>query len=1199
MIFRSIKTSAGRFAAIFAISALGVGFLAGLSAATPDMVLSGSRYFAENRLADVRVLSNVGLDRADAETLEKVEGVKSVMAVKNLDALFVTPEKETIGVTVIGLEEGVMLDRPVNRLTLISGRLPENDGECLVENTIEAVAGLEIGEIIEYSPQNDGDTDDIFIPRKLTVVGVVENPYYMSMQREQTSIGNGKISQVVYVPDSAFDMDYYTAIYLTVEGTDGEISMSRDYWDILSPVTDRIEELAETQKYSRHGRVLAEAREKIEDAWQTYNEKRAEADEEFAKAEDKIAKAERDIADGKKTLNEKETEARQEIADGERELADAYEELVQGEKDLAEGKQDYEDGKKEYEDGLIKYQDGLKEYEEGKAEYEDGLAEYEKGKKKYEDGEKSLSSARRRLREAESQYDAGYAQYKAGMEQLQAGQQQLDETAAGLASMLGLSGVTSAQMLIDIASSDPVTEAAIGAYLEPIKQGQAEIDAQRAVLDAAGKELDDASAQISRGWDKVYDGENELKKAKRQLLNAWLTLEDGRRELEEAETELNDARQELEDAKIELDDAEKDIAQAEIDLKDGWQEYNDGVKELEEGKAELEEEVAKARADIAQGERDLAEGKQDYEEARAEAEQKLADAEYEIKDAEKKLDDISEPKWYVLDRDSILVTAGFDSNTQKVASIAKVFPVFFFMIAALVCLTTMTRMVEEERGLIGTMKALGYSSGIISSKYLIYAFLASVTGSLLGLAVGFRVFPEVIWHAYGIMYRLPELYTPFNWGYAAFSSISTVACIMAATWWVCRESLAESAASLMLPKAPQPGKRVFLERIGPIWSRLTFNSKVTVRNLFRYKKRFFMTVIGVSGCAALLVAGFGLRDSISDILSNQFETLWGFDLMVGIRPLDEEPIDERLSAIVNGLEGYMAVGQESGKVSLKGGPTSEVTIYVPENPDEFAKNYVLFRTRVGHKPVEFGSGKAVLTEKASRTIGAQVGDEITLEDADGEQVTVTLVGITENYIQGFIYVAPDLYSEIFDREAKMNMLFCRAGRPDGEAREALAEEILKCSSALSCTFTQDTADNFGDTFKSIDMIVIVLIVSAGLLAFVVLYNLTNININERHKEIATLKVLGFYEGEVASYILKETNILSALGGLLGMGLGKVLHAFVVRTAEVDMVMFGRIIVTKSYVNAFAMTMAFSLAVSLFMLRRLKKVSMVESLKAPE
>lgn len=1199
MIFRSIKSSMGRFAAIFAISALGVGFLAGLSAATPDMALSGSRYFENNRLADVRVLSNVGLDMGDAEELERIDGVKSVMAVKNLDALFVTPENETIGVTVIGLEPEVMLDRPVNRLTLVSGRLPEKSGECLVEHTIEAVAALEIGEKLEYSPQNDGDTDDIFLPRQLTVVGVVENPYYMSMQREQTSVGNGKISQVVYVSEDAFDMDYYTAVYLTVEGAEGEISMSDGYWEVASPVVDRIEKLAETQKYSRHGRVLSEAREKIDDAWATYYDKKAEADGEFAKAEDKIAKAEADIADGKRTLNEKETEARQEIADGERELADAYEELVQGEKDLEKGKQDYKDGKKEYEDGLAKYQDGLKEYEPGRADYEEGLAEYEKGKKEYEDGEKSLSSGRRRLREAESKYDAGYAQYKAGLEQLQAGQEQLDASAAALAQMLGLSGVTSAQMLIDIADSDPVVEAAIGAYLVPIRQGQAELDESRAVLEATGRQLDEAAAQISRGWDKIYDGENELKKAKRQLLNAWLTLEDGRRELEEAEAELEDARAELEDAKIELEDAEKDIARAETDLKDGWREYYDGVKELEDGKKELEEEVSKARADIAKGEADLAEGKKDYEEAKAEAEQKLADAEYEIRDAEAKLEDISEPKWYVLDRDSILVTAGFDSNIQKVASIAKVFPVFFFMIAALVCLTTMTRMVEEERGLIGTMKALGYSSGAISSKYLIYAFSASVTGSLLGLTVGFRVFPEVIWHAYGIMYRLPELYTPFNVGYAAFSSLSTLACIMAATWWVCRESLGESAASLMLPKAPQPGKRVFLEKIDFIWSRLSFNGKVTVRNLFRYKKRFFMTVVGVSGCAALLVAGFGLRDSISDILSNQFETLWGFDLMVGVRPPDEEPIDERLSAIVESLDGYMAVGQESGKVSLKGGVTSEVTIYVPEDPNMFAEDYVLFRTRVGHNSVEFGPGRAVLTEKASRTIGASVGDEITLEDADGEQVTVTLAGITENYIQGFIYVAPDLYESIFGRQAEMNMLFCRAGRPDEETREALARDILKCSSAVSCTFTQDTAENFGDTFKSIDMIVIVLIVSAGLLAFVVLYNLTNININERHKEIATLKVLGFYEGEVASYILKETNILSALGGLMGMALGKVLHAFVVRTAEVDMVMFGRVIVTKSYFNAFLMTMLFSLAVSLFMLKRLKKVSMVESLKAPE
>lgn len=1214
MILRSIKQSAGRFAAIFAISALGVGFLAGISAATPDMRLSGSRYFTAQNMADIRVMSTLGLDDDDLAALREVPGVSEIMPVRSMDMLFETEGGTTLGLTVIGAPKDDMLSGNINRLELKEGRLPENGRECLLERTASAVKNLHLGDVITLSPQNDGDIADDFAGTELTVVGLVDNPMYMAMQREPTTIGNGRISDIIYVPESLFLTDYYTVFYMTARGADKYLSMTERYWDVVDPVVSRLEDIAEERKYIRRDKVIGEAQDKIDEAWETYYEKEAEAESGFAEAEEKMDKAQRDIDEGRVTLAQKEWEARQDLEDGRKELADAYDELTQAEVDLEDGQKKYDDGLKEYEegraefiDGYLEYRDGLKKYNDGLEEYNKGLKEYEDGKKKYDDGVKQLEEARLRLVRGENQLTMGWESLEEGRQMLDGAQAELDAQAAGIAAMMGMDHITDARGLIAAADSDPMIAAALGSNLDTIRGAQAQLDAQRAMLEDSEAQLDSGGDAIWSGWEQYYEAKAELddngqklEDAKAELDDAKAELDDARAQLDDAEAELQSGYDDLEQAARELKDAKKELEEGREEIDDGWQKYYDGQKELEDGQREFDRQIAKAHADIEDGQRQLEDGRREYEEKKLDAEEKLAEARDKIQDAQNKLDDIGKPKWYVLDRSGMVTPAGFDANIEKVASIAKVFPVFFFMIAALVCLTTMTRMVEEERGLIGTMKALGYSPAAISAKYLIYAFSASVSGCAVGLMAGFSIFPAVIWHAYGIMYRLPQLYTPFNWGYAIFASGSTIACVMLATYQVCRSSLRESAAGLMLPKAPQPGKRVLLEYVTPVWGRLSFNSKVTVRNLFRYKKRFFMTVAGVTGCTALLLTGFGLRDSIDDILHNQFDILWRFDLMAGVREEDGLVPGSRLETVLkDNTEEYMEIHQESATVRIGSGNTSEVTLYAPFDAGAFQRSYVVFRTRVGHDDVPFGPGTAVLTEKASRTIGASVGDTIDIETADGEETSVVISGITENYIQGFLYIAPDLYEDVFGHAPSWNMVFCRTSGLDEEGRSALAEEILSCSGAVSATFTEDTAAEFGDTFKSIDMIIWVLIVSAGLLAFVVLYNLTNINIGERNKEIATLKVLGFYEGEVASYILRETVGLSLIGAVCGLGAGKILHGFVARTAEVDMVMFGRVIVWKSYLLALGLTMLFTLMVAAVMAGKLRRISMVESLKAPE
>jgi len=1207
-ILRSVKSSFGRFAAIFAISALGVGFLAGLMAATPDMAATGTAWFDEHELEDIKVISNVGLDDDDVQALRKVEGISAIEPRKTQDILFTNQDGVTIAVKVYAADDDAPLSQGIDRLKLSEGRLPENESECLVESTVSAIKPINVGDTLTVSAENDDALEDDFAGKTLTVVGTVDNPYYMSMMRESTTIGAGSIGGIMYVSDSLFTTDYYTEIVMRVENSGSEISLSDEYFDIIDPVSERIEDLADTQKYHRHDKVVGEAREKIDDAWQEFHDAEAEAEEEFAKAEADIAQAEIDIADGKKTLQEKETEAMQEIRDAEQELRDAYIELQSGEKDYEEGLIELQDGKKEYEEGLLEFNDGLLEYEDGKQKYEEGLAEYldgleeyEDGKDKYNDGRAELRKAREQLEQAQAQIDAGYAGIEAAKVQLEEGQKQLDDEAVSMAARFGLT-VSGADQLLAIIKNIPGMEGFVKQIEDAKKQiddGYAEIEQSLPILEASQKEVD-------AGIIELEEGERELRSAKRQLNEARDTLEEARIELEDAKAELDDAaaeiedgRRELEDARIEIEDGEKELADARIELDDGWKEYYDGIIELEDGKKTLREEIAKAKADIAQGERDLAEGKQEYLDAKAEAEQKLDDAEVKILDAEEQLKDIEAPKWYVLDRSMMLTPASFESNTEKVASIAKVFPVFFLLIAALVCLTTMTRMVEEERGMIGTMKALGYGSGQITAKYLLYALASSLTGSAVGLMIGFTVFPRVIWNAYSIMYRLPPLSTPFIWKYAFIAAGSIIACILLATLSVCRGSLKESSASLMLPKAPEAGKRVLLERIGFIWNRLSFNHKVTVRNLFRYKKRFFMTVIGVAGCTALMVTGFGLRDSIDNILHNQFDVLWKFDLTVGVKDMTEEHVtDHRLLKLMDESGDNMAIRRESGKVYIEGVNPTELSIFVPSEPERFS-DFVLFRERLGYAPIEYGPGRVILTEKAANNMDVSAGDYITLVNGEDAEARVRVDGITENYVQGYIYVAPDVYEAAFGAEPVYNTIICKSESYEKAQREELGAKVLRCPTATSVTFTEDTSAEFSDTFRSIDMIVVLLIVCAGLLAFVVLYNLTNININERHKEIATLKVLGFFQKEVSQYILRETNMLTLIGALCGLGLGKVLHAFVAAEAEVDAVMFGRIVMPQSYLVSLILTFVFSFIVSVFMGRRLRSISMVESLKAPE
>ncbi|MHB8132305.1 MAG: ABC transporter permease, partial [Mobilitalea sp.] len=600
------------------------------------------------------------------------------------------------------------------------------------------------------------------------------------------------------------------------------------------------------------------------------------------------------------------------------------------------------------------------------------------------------------------------------------------------------------------------------------------------------------------------------------------------------------------------------------------------------------------------GEEELQAAKQAIEEGKLEAEKKFTEADSEILDAETELAKLKAPTWYVLDRGSIEAYVEYEQNADRIGAIGEVFPAIFFLVAALISLTTMTRMVEEQRMQIGTLKALGYSKIAIARKYILYALLASIGGSIFGAVIGLKILPTVIITAYKSLYHnIPEVITPFNTYYAVLATTFAVLCVGLATFLACYKELLEKPAELMRPEAPKNGKRVLLERVPFIWNRLTFTWKATIRNLLRYKKRFFMTIFGIGGCMALLLVGFGLKDSIFVIYTRQFDEIMVYDASISV---DSEATESQIVDLETEIKSNEFVASSTKirniavDISYKG-ETKSVTMFVPENVLEF-EDYIVFRKRVGHMKYTLDDSGAILTEQIAKKLGIDVGDKITLKEGDNE-VEINVSAITENYMTHYIYITPALYQTLFDKEPKYNEFFLMMPEVDAAKELQVGNKLLQIPAAGGVFYTRYYQDLMSNVLVSLNIVVWVLILAAGALAFIVLYNLNNININERRRELATIKVLGFYNNEMAAYVYRENIILTIIGAAFGVIFGIILHHYVIITVEIDQVMFGRNIDPSSFLYSILLTFLFSAFVNFVMFFKLKKIDMVESLKSVE
>lgn len=853
-----------------------------------------------------------------------------------------------------------------------------------------------------------------------------------------------------------------------------------------------------------------------------------------------VGDAQAELDDARQELDDARQEADQELADAQAELADARQELDDGWAEYYDG-QDTLD--REIRNGRQELDDAREELEQAQTDLDDGQEQYQEGLDKYQDG---LAQYEQGL----ADYEDGLAQYNANKDTLDQQQAQVDEGYAQY-------------------------EAALAPYVGTPYYDMAVAQAaeQKAQLDAAQEQLDQGYAQ----------------------------LEEAQTELDQAKAVLDETKATLDESKATLDETARQFADAQQTIDDGWAEYNDGLATLEREERAGRQELADALQKLQDGEAEYADGLQEYEDGKAEADEKIAGAEAELADAQAQVDDIEDCEWYVLGRNTNSGVVGYAQDAERVGNLANVFPVIFFLVAALACLTTMTRMVEDQRTQIGALKALGFSRFAISQKYIGYAFWASLLGGVIGLLVGCTLIPAVIANAFNIMYNIPSLQFKVQPVVCVLAVLAAVVCTTGAALWACLSTLMDTPANLMRPKSPKPGKRVFLEYIRPVWRRLSFTWKVTMRNLFRYQRRFWMTVIGIGGCTALIVTGFGLHESIFDILDKQFDEISLYDATVGLEDHATQTQLEQVTAYLDGetgVERYLECYQGTVDASVDGVPAKNAYLFVVDDLDTFTQ-FIDLRHRTDDQPVELADDGVVITEKLSEMLEVQAGDTITLE-LDDQRVQATVTDIVENYVYHYVYLTETCYEALFGERAEMNTILVAYADGVGQSEsDTVSSDLMVMDAVASYSYIATIRDSFTDSMNAINYAVVIIILAAAALAFVVLYNLTNINITERIRELATLKVLGFYDREITAYVYRENIFLTLFGIVLGLVLGRFLHAWMVVTVEVDLVMFGRTAPPYAYVLAAALTVVFSVVVNIAAHFKLKKVDMVESLKTVE
>lgn len=1060
---KEIVKTRRRFLSIMVMAFLGVGFFAGLSASSPDMLDTLDKYTDNNNMYDISIISTLGLTDEDINSLNDIDGIEYACGIQTKDSLAILNEKESVCKVIEYNEE-------VNVPEIISGRLPINPSECLLDSRYTITDNMEnyIGKkIILQNDDKDTKDNPIFTQKEFTIVGIVDSPIYISNERGNTSIGNGTVGYYIYVDESVISLDYYTEIGIMVEDTKSLVTNSAKYLDKVNTAISKIEEIKETRQDARYNSLINEATQKLDDAQAEYDKNKLDVEIQIQDAENQINQAKLELESNENTIKITEQKLVSEEKEANTKFSSAEAQL---------------------------------------SEYSNTLAEKDQ----------ELENSKLKLSEAQS-----------GLEQLEA-------------------LILKTQTTLDTLLSQ-----------------------KEALIEAGQTETGDIDALI-------YQSTVALENLNIQKKNAQTQFNEYQTQIIAGESELQTAKATLESQKTEL-----------------TKQKSNAYSQIASGKAQIES----AKQDLENGKIELAEKEQELLDNKQEAERELQDAQSKISDAKDEISQIEKATWYIQDRmDNIGYSNIFDA-IKTMSNISKVFPVIFYLVAVLISLTSMTRMIEEERIEIGTLKSLGYTNSQIISKYVLYSAIACILGGVLGMSIGFYLLPTIVWSLYSTIYTIPNFILNYQLGLGITGTLLAFLCIGGATIVVAYKELREMPAVLMRPKAPKNGKKIFLEKISFIWNSLNFSKKITVRNIFRYKKRAIMTIVGIAGCTGLMVTGFGIKDSIVDIPFLQYGGIFKYTATVTIS--DTEKITDIEDYLNNNTQINVFSKICAGTATLKNDNGSyDVNLFVPES-NELFKEVCVLEEYENDKKIDLNQEGIVITDKVAEALKVNVGDKITLIDSDNIEYTFTVSNIAKNYVSHYVYMSKDFYEENI-KTYKTNMLLLKTvDNISDKDLNKISEDLLKVDGVASVSVVSTLISSIEDMLGTLNYVVVILVVASALLAFVVLYNLANINIGERQRELATLKVLGFYDKEVDNYINKENIIFTIIGILLGLVFGFFLTSAVVISVEIDKLRFIRQIQPVSYIYASIITIIFSFIVNKVIHFTLKKIDMIESLKSVE
>lgn len=1144
---RSIYKSIGRYIAIAMIIALGAGIFVGLRSTKMDMVATGQVYMDEQNMFDLRLVSSYGWDKDQLEPISALPGIEEAEGVFYSDLIV---EKD-------GGEESAVyrfytIPEKIDKIVLREGRMPTSPDECLADGYHNQKDI--IGQTIVISEDNSASSLDELAQKTFTIVGLVSTPLYMDTTRGNTSVGSGSISNYYYVQQDAFDVDYYTEIHVTIPG-DFTV-YTQEYNDAMTAAADVLKPLLEPYAQERLENAKQQAQQSYEEGLEEYNQSLADYEQEKADAEQQLA------------------DSRKELEDGQKEIEDAEAELAEAEQKVADGKAELEANK----DTLEQSESTLKSSESsGQLALSNATAQLAAKQAELEAGSQELEAGI-------AQINAGLVEIKSGITQIKIGLVQVEAALRPIEALLQVAEINEsvAQTTLDnleaIGASEEALEAARTA-LQKCRQEREDYEAQVSELTAQRDELNTKLEEVTAQQTELETQKEELVAKREEIRTARQQILDGYTEIGNQRTSMNSqitgGYQQIASGQQQIQSAQTELRQAEKDIETGKQELETHKQELEDGWTALEEAEAEAQEKF------------------AEAEEKLAEAKQQLDDAAQTIEGITETDVYVLDRNTNAGYSALDSNSDIVAGVSRVFPAFFLLVAALVCITTMTRMVDEERTQIGTLKALGYSNYAIISKYLKYAGSSAVFGCGLGVTAGSVIFPMVLWQAYKmVLYISPDIRLCFDWEMALSVTALYTSAMLLVSWYCCCRSLREVPAELIRPKPPASGKSLLIEKL-PLWRHVSFLNKVAIRNIFRYRQRLAMMLVGIGGCTALLMTGFGIQDSISKIVDVQFRDVTKYDIEVYFRSgLDEAQQTEFRESMSTYSDQILFFYQVSGEITA-GSQTRD--IYIMSASEQLTDYIDLHRNDA--QIAMPGADEVILSTGIADIMNVKVGDSIVLRNPDMKELAVTVSGIYENHVYNYAIVSPDTIARQWGEQPEQQMAFMIVR--DGKNPSIAGASARGQDGVANVTVSQELADTVNTMMSALDLVVFVVVICAGILAVIVLYNLTNININERIREIATIKVLGFNARETAMYVFKENLVLSVFGTLFGIPLGNLLLQFVVSQIKIDLIWIRPILENRSLLISAVLTLLSAVAVDAVFYFRLDKINMAEALKSVE